>query len=269
MIGFDFSSGMVDIAKIPKDVEFVICDLFHPQIANVRSTVVNSGLLFGVFQGYLSSSWTTPSEAESRAISAVDIMKSMSYSPGSVCFLDCESSSATAAENTTWLMTWGKIIVDSGYQPGFYIGGNFVVDLKEIATYFDIFWKSVSLSGVPNVIPLPDGSERFYDLYQVSNSTSLAGMTVDIDLTHTDNIHWDMEHVTIPAADTTPTVATPTPTTTTRSNTKTITVVSGMTLWSLTKGDWGLIHEIQKLNNMGNSSILNIGQKILVPNNLP
>ena len=265
-LGIDFHSGVPDVTSLSRDIQWVLCDTFHTSFAQVRQDVLKAGLLFGCYQGYDTASWSNLENAYSRARLAVSACQSAGVTEGSVIFLDCEQSQFAMEE---WVTTWGKTVAEAGYQPGAYLGAGFNCDWAKV-TDIAVYWKSVSLSSVPNLI---NGNP--YHIYQVTDSTNYAGISVDFDVEAMDGVNWD-NGIVLPtrSASSTPIPASSASSASGASNassassassTHTITVQKGQTLWGLTKGNWSLIHEIQSLNHMGSSTTIDAGASLIVP----
>ena len=251
-LGIDFHSGVPDVTSLSRDIQWVLCDTFHTSFAQVRQDVLKAGLLFGCYQGYDTPSWSNLENAYSRARLAVSACQSAGVTEGSVIFLDCEQSQFAMEE---WVTTWGKTVAEAGYQPGAYLGAGFNCDWAKV-TDIAVYWKSVSLSSVPNLI---NGNP--YHIYQVTDSTNYAGISVDFDVEAMDGVNWD-NGIVLPTRSTS---STPIPSSASLAGTHTITVQKGQTLWGLTKGNWSLIHEIQSLNHMGSSTTIDAGASLIVP----
>ena len=251
-LGIDFHSGVPDVTSLSRDIQWVLCDTFHTSFAQVRQDVLKAGLLFGCYQGYDTASWSNLENASLRAKLAVSTCQSAGVTEGSVIFLDCEQSQFAMEE---WVTTWGKTVAEAGYQPGAYLGAGFNCDWAKV-TDIAVYWKSVSLSSVPNLI---NGNP--YHIYQVTDSTDYAGISVDFDVEAMDGVNWD-NGIVLPTHSAS---STPIPSSASLAGTHTITVQKGQTLWGLTKGNWSLIHEIQSLNHMGSSTTIDAGATLVVP----
>ncbi len=251
-LGIDFHSGVPDVTSLSRDIQWVLCDTFHTSFAQVRQDVLKAGLLFGCYQGYDTASWSNLENASLRAKLAVSACQSAGVTEGSVIFLDCEQSQFAMEE---WVTTWGKTVAEAGYQPGAYLGAGFNCDWAKV-TDIAVYWKSVSLSSVPNLI---NGNP--YHIYQVTDSTNYAGISVDFDVEAMDGVNWDND-IVLPTRSAS---STPIPSSASLAGTHTITVQKGQTLWGLTKGNWSLIHEIQSLNHMGSSTTIDAGASLIVP----
>ena len=250
MILADFSAGILSDSLIPL-VHGVLIDTFNSQLKENRASALEKNLLVGYYQGYDPAQWTDSANAVSRANLAITACQDSDYTPGSVIFLDCEDAAGITGLEA-WVSAWAETIFKAGYQPGVYIGVNFPCDWTQV-NYVEVYWKSVSLSGVPNLI-----LNRTYDVYQVSDSTDVGGLTVDFDIMASEMVRLDpgIKVNILPVT---------TPVSSSNNVVHEITVTRGMTLWSLTKGNWNLIHEIQDLNHMGTSTVIDIGQKLIVP----
>ena len=272
MLAVDFSNGIPDMLSLKElGVEAVFCDTFNSSVKTAFDEAIKAGLLFGLYQGYDSQAWQNLSEAKIRAEEAIAVAKSIDYPYGCFIGLDCEQSNGSNIEE--WVDSWLNTIVDAGYQDGIYVGAGFNADWTKIRP--TIQWKSVSLSGVPN---LYNGYP--YHVYQVTNSTDYNGVSVDFDVIISPDIHlasYTQSYYTLiksaSSASSTSSASSASSTSSASSassassvNTKTITVTSGFTLWGYAKGDWTLINQIMTMNHLKSANNLQIGQKLEVPN---
>ena len=270
MLAVDFSNGTPDMLSLKElGVEAVFCDTFNPEVKTAFDEAIKAGLLFGLYQGYDPAVWGDHTQASIRANNAIDVAKSIDYPYGCLIALDCEQSSSDPISNTQWVATWLEVISSSGYQDGIYVGAGFNGEWAKIQS--QIQWKSVSLSGVPNLF-----NDRPYHIYQVTNTTDFNGVSIDFDVIISPDIHlasYTQSYYTLikssstsPSTSPSTTPSTSPSTTTNTTPTKTIIVTSGFTLWGYAKGDWTLINQIMTMNHLKSANNLQIGQKLEVPN---
>ena len=268
MLAVDFSNGVPDMLSLKElGVEAVFCDTFNSEVKTAFDEAIKAGLLFGLYQGYDPAVWTDATQASIRANNAIDVAKSIDYPYGCLIALDCEQSSSDAVSNTQWVATWLEAISSSGYQDGIYVGAGFNAEWAKVQS--QIQWKSVSLSGVPNLYV-----SKPYHMYQVTNSTDYNGISVDFDVIISSDIHlasYTQSYYTLiksasSASSTSSTSSTSSASSASSANTKIITVTSGFTLWGYAKGDWTLINKIMAMNHLKSANNLQIGQELEVPN---
>lgn len=103
------------------------------------------------------------------------------YPAGATLWCDLEgvAAGASAANVTAYVNAWNAAATAKGYEPGLYVGSGDVLDANQLyATSSRRYWRSYS--SVPNV------STRGYCLLQLFPTTTLAGVSVDLDVVQQD-----------------------------------------------------------------------------------
>ena len=153
----------------------IIMDTFSP--ASNYVDAMNAGLEIGLFQGYDSQAFSQLSQAQSRALLAVNVAEHLGYPHQGTIFLDAESSSSSDLEN--WVKTWCQAVESHGFTAGIYQGASFSLSQAQwdaLAQDY-VMWKSASQ--VPYV-------STGYVAVQPFLSQNIGGETVDLDVVVTD-----------------------------------------------------------------------------------
>lgn len=136
-----------------------------------------AGMKVVLFQGYDSSTWKTPSQAQARAISSRDKALAARYPAGAQIFLNVESNvnvGVTPTAMLTWINNWAAVIRNAGYLPGVYVGVPQILTAAQVNSLAGIvFWRSASGSA-------PQAGRGFV-MRQTSISRSACGIPRGID----------------------------------------------------------------------------------------
>lgn len=153
----------------------IIMDTFSP--AQNYTQAVDAGLEVGLFQGYDSQAFNQLSQAQSRALLAVNVAEHLGYPKGGTIFLDAESSSSGDLVN--WVKTWCQTVESHGFTAGIYEGASFSLSQAQwnaLAQDY-VVWKSASQ--VPYI-------SSGYVAVQLFLSQNIGGQTVDLDVVMND-----------------------------------------------------------------------------------
>lgn len=144
--------------------------------------IVGAGLALMVVQHVRNPGWSPSASLGSQyGAAAASDAAACGYPAGATLWCDLEgvASSASAADVTAYVNAWCAAVTAKGFEAGLYVGSGSVLNSDQLyAVAATRYW--ASFSNVPNV------STRGYCMRQLYPTTTVAGISVDIDVTFSD-----------------------------------------------------------------------------------
>ena len=223
----------------------IIMDTFSP--ASNYVDAMNAGLEIGLFQGYDSQAFSQLSQAQSRALLAVNVAEHLGYPKQGTIFLDCESSSNGDLEN--WVKTWCQTVESHGFTAGIYQGASFSLSQAQWDSLAQdyVVWKSASQ--VPYI-------STGYVAAQIFLSQNIGGQTVDLDVVMNDfksrKVLFGSKSLTASQPQAQP------------QEKNMYTVQKGDTLIGIASKFGTTYQELAKLNHIANPNFIEVGERIQI-----
>ena len=227
----------------------IIMDTFSP--ASNYVDAMNAGLEIGLFQGYDSQAFSQLSQAQSRALLAVNVAEHLGYPHQGTIFLDAESSSSSDLEN--WVKTWCQTVESHGFTAGIYQGASFNLSQAQwdaLAQDY-VVWKSASQ--VPYI-------STGYVAAQIFLSQNIGGQTVDLDVVMNDfksrKVLFGSKSLTASQTQAQPQAQ--------HQEKNMYTVQKGDTLIGIASKFGTTYQELAKLNHIANPNFIEVGERIQI-----